>query len=183
MPPKSGRNTRTALKAAKPLTPRNSPTHRSSVQPQFAPTHPEQQLRVPPTHPVQVISVPPHAEHLHGPPTHPVQSPGNIHPCRSVTLPLAIQGIPTISQLRDFPNLSHPPPPTTVEEYTPLVPTQSSVIVTLPTSAPSSPTPFSYLDIETVGDAFVTPSTSPQVSVIHSNPSFLPPPTLLQPKH
>ena len=56
-------------------------------------------------------------------------------------------------------------------------------LVTLPTSAPSSPTPFSYLDIGTVGDAFVTPSTSPQVSVIHSNPSYLPPPTLLQPKH
>ena len=162
LPPKSGRTTRTALKAAKPLTPRNSPTHSG---------------------PVQLLSVPPHSEQLQVPPTHPIQLLENIHPCRSQTLPLAIQGIPTISQLRDYPNLSHPPPPTTVEDYTPLGPAQSSVIVTLPNSAPSSPTPFSYLDIETVGDAFVTPSTSPQVSVIHSNPSYLPPPTFLQPKH
>ena len=132
LPPKSGRNTRTALKAAKPLTPRNSPTHSSSVQPPPVPTHPEQ-LREPPTHPgvevirvppcseqlgdphthpgIDVTRVPPHPEQLQVPPTHPILSPGNIHPCRSQTLPLAIQGIPTISQLRDYPNLSKRPHP------------------------------------------------------------------------
>ena len=105
------------------------------------------------------------------PPTHPVQcvpsSPAVPIPgaqsCDGEPAPEPpFLNLPTISQLRDFPNLS-----------TPILQHIRPVIVTLPNSAPSSPIPIpnSYLDIES-GDPF-TPEVSPnQVSVILHNPNF-----------
>ena len=100
----------------------------------------------PPTHPVQSLQPP-------------VQQP--THPSH----PIPALNLPSISQLRDFPNLS-----------TPIPIAQKSVIVHLPNSAPSSPipTPFSFLNIES-GEP-VTPSS--QVSVILPNPAAPLPPYL-----
>ena len=139
-PPIGGRTTRTAQKAAKPLTPKI----------------------VPPTHPKQPYQSPV----LEDPPTQPVQL--------SPSFSLPNLNLPTISQLRDYPNLTAP-----------VHPSHPSVIVTLPQSAPSSPIPTHYSNFDTsvqAGDP-VTPSTSPaQVSVILSNPSFLPLPPSLPPR-
>ena len=124
LPP--GRKTRTAQKAARPITPCSSPpTHPSS-------SSPSPPVTIPPTQPGQAI---------YG------------HDVPILDIP-----IPTISQLRDFPNLT-----------TLFLQTQEQVLVTLPNSAPSSPIPipYSYLDIQPGNP--VTPSNSPsQVSVILS---------------
>ena len=138
--PKTGRTTRTAQKAAQPLTPSNSP----------------------PTHPVHTPSVPLPS----GTPRHeaPLAPPG-----ASPFLDL-----PSISQLRDFPNLS-------TSDLPPAVP----AVVTLPNFAPSSPTPlpYSYLDSEVEADNLITPVASPsQVSVILSNPNFSSAPPPLPPR-
>ena len=124
-----GRRTRTAQKAAKPITP----------------------LKSPPTHPGCASA----------------QQRSDVEPD-----PQQLPTLPTISQLRDFPNLTAPN-----------LHTLSPVITTLPKSAPSSPisVPQSYLDIEE-GDP-ITPVASPsQVSVILSNPNLLQPPPPLPPR-
>ena len=138
--PKTGRTTRTAQKAAQPLTPSNSP----------------------PTHPVHTPSVPlPSGTSRHDAPLAP--------PRASPFLDL-----PSISQLRDFPNL-----------LTPVLHPTVPALVTLPDSAPSSPPPlpYSYLDSEAEADNLITPVASPsQVSVILSNPNFSSAPPSLPPR-
>ena len=115
LPTPTGRTTRTARKAAQPLTPTNSP----------------------PTHLGQFKPAPVTAEI--DPTTHPTEPRHTLFP-----------NLPSISQLRDYPNISHPLPSK-----------KSSVIVTLPNSAPSSPIsiPYSYLNVDP-GDP-VTPAASP----------------------
>ena len=146
-PPPPGRRTKTALKAAKPLTPKSNPPTNpihplAAFTPQDIPTTCYQ--------PIQPFAI------FDDIPTQP--------PSDAPELFLPELNIPSISQIRDFPNLSNPLP--------------SSVIVHLPHSAPSSPipSPFSFLDVEDGNP--VTPTNSPsEVSVILSNPNFLSVPT------
>ena len=155
-PPGSGRQTRTAQKAAQPLPITQEQPHQA--------VHPSLLVH-PPSPTVEQLSLSQpgssdQAVQVVIPPTHPVQS-------------FPFSNIPTISQLRDFPNLSFP-----------LQPAQPSVIVTLPQSAPSSPIPtYSSSPDPNIqaGNPF-TPSRSPEISVISPNPSFLPVPPPVPPR-
>ena len=160
-PPPPGRQTRTAQKAARPLTPRNSP-----------PSTPRQPFKA--VSPLLLVNTLPDQYSLSvpqplalRPPTHPVQL--------SADFSLSSLNVPTLSQLRDYPNLSVPYPPL-----------QPSVIVTLPQSAPSSPIPAycdsPFADIQPGNPFTPTRSKSPEVSVIQANPGFLPVPPPLPPR-
>ena len=93
-------------------------------------------------------------------PTHPIQFEPD--------LSFPVFPYPTISQLRDYPNVSEP-----------AIQTQQSVIVTLPSSAPTSPTlPIPFKSVSNTS----SPCSSPGgVSVILSNPGFRPLPPISQP--
>ena len=138
----SGRNTRTSRKASRPLTPSElesleEPIYQPLTQPCLS-TRDSQLL--------DEDTAPTHPEEL---------SP-------EFTCP--IFPFPTITQLRDYPNLS-----------VPLQPQHSSVIVSLPRSAPVSPTrPVNVLP----GEPKSPSVSSVDFSVILANPSFKPLPPL-----
>ena len=163
-PPPFRRQTRTAQKAAKPISPESSPPT-TQIQPALLvePTNPT---------PLPIASLSDQSRQegpllqpsgCINPRTHPV------HDDSRLTLPSL--NIPSISHLRDFPNLSFPLQ----------IQHQPSVIVTLPQSAPSSPIASNPRTLTTNIPAGipVTPTRSPEVSVIQENPACLlpaPPP-------
>ena len=141
--PSSGRQTRTAKKALKPITPpvKNPPTTQKQL------VNSDSDV------PSEAIPLPQNA--LNSPTLPPTFSPFSI--------PNFV--LPSISRLKDFPNSS-----------VPSIPTQPIIKVTLPESAPTSPcVSLQSEDLDSClqpGDP-VTPSGSPEVSVILPNPGYI----------
>ena len=141
--PSSGRQTRTAKKALKPITP-----------PKKSPPTTQKQL-VNSDNNVLSETIPLPQNALNSP-----TLPSRFSP---FSIPNFV--LPNISRLKDFPNSS-----------VPSIPTQPIIKVTLPESAPTSPC-VSYqsegLDKCLQSGDPVTPSGSPEVSVILPNPGYI----------
>ena len=160
---RSGRTTKTSQRALRPLSPKINNTPTPVVEEASTPTSrsPDEAYLAYPLQQQELIQFAAGLEGGHSqesdPPTHPNQFEPDYF--------LPVFPYPTITQLRDFPNLSAP----TLQR-------QSSVIVTRTQSAPPSPT----LPID-IGNS-PSPSLSPSdVSILLSNPGFRPLPANLAP--
>ena len=158
LPLKSGRITRNSRKAATLLSSCSSPSLESN---KISAENEASSLDTHPPSPEGYLSVnlPVQEEPiiLESTPITSRQSSENLLPTLS---------IPSIRQLRDFPNTSVPLPSLQ----------GPSVIVTLPNSAPTSPSAYSQSGCSIQTGEPLTPATSPQlgISVILSNPTFKP---------
>ena len=171
LPSTTGRITKNSRKAATPLILCSSPSLHNK-QRTFS-TKGDSLCTHPPTPSYFDVSVP---AILVDPPPHPENDEPVVlqsTPVRSYQdrqSPFSSLNLPSIKQLREFPNLSAPV----------LVEQGKSVIVRLPHSAPVSPVKSNQSNCSIKSGDPITPTRSPElgVSVILANPTFVPAPPL-----